>query len=202
MINKFFWGTVFLLIFFCAPSFAQKLSIYEDQKLLGYKDARGHIVIPARFMMAADFSKEGLAIVVDEKGWALIDRKGVVVIRTPFIFDDGPDDFAEGLARFTIGDKFGFYDKTGRTIIVPQFDFALPFQEGAAAVCTKCQKTKPDSDGHYSITGGRWGFIDRRGRVIVPLRFENAENFKNGKSLVKLNGKQLIINKRGRVIKQ
>ena len=195
--------SAFLLLFICgAPVFAQKLISFETPNGLGYKDARGRVRIAPRFSLAGDFTPEGLAIVVDEKGWALIDRAGRVVIRTPFVYDGGPDDFSEGLARFTTGEKMGFYDKRGRIVIKPQFDFALPFREGAAAVCIECRKTEPDKEGHFSVVGGRWGFINRRGAVIIPLKFEDAENFENGRALVKLNGKQMHIDKRGRILKR
>lgn len=202
MKTKFILISCFLFLFVGAPApaFAQQLSTFVHEKLLGYKDRRGRVVIPARFTMAGDFSKEGLAIVIDQEGWALINRKGLIVIRTPFIFDGGPDDFAEGLARFTAGGKFGFYDKTGRTIVRPQFDFALPFQEGAAAVCLGCRKTSTGKeDEHYFVTGGRWGFINRRSAVIIPLRYDEAGSFARGRALVKLNGQQFRIDIRGRI---
>ncbi len=180
---------------------AQKLISFAEGEKLGYKDVRGKVVIPARFVMAGDFSKKGLAVVVDEQGWALINRAGEVVVRTPFIFDGGPDDFAEGLARLTLGGKFGFFDETGATIVAPQFDFALPFSEGAAAVCAGCRKTAADGDGHYGISGGRWGYINRRGRIIISLQYEQAENFKNGRAHVTLGGKSRYINQKGGTFK-
>lgn len=203
--NIKFISSAFLLLLLLSgtASFAQKLILFEKPEGFGYKDTRGRVIIPPRFSLAEEFSKEGIAAVVDDKGWAIIDRSGRVLIRTPFIFDNGPDYFAESLARFTDErGKFGFYDKRGRIIIAPQFDFALPFREGAAAVCMECRKTEADINGHYGIGGGRWGFIDRRGAVIIPLRFEDAENFENGRALVKFDDKQIRIDKRGRIFKR
>lgn len=201
MLNKLLLFAFFLVLLICTSTSAQRLTSFVDHNLLGYKDGRGRVVIPARFIMAGDFSKAGLAIVVDERGWALIDRTGRVVIRTPFIFDGGPDDFAEGLARLTAGDKMGFYDQTGRTIIEPQYDFALPFQEGLAAVCSGCRKTGLDAEGHYSVISGRWGYINRRGALVIPFKFEEANSFSGGRALVTVDGRQVPINKRGTVMK-
>ena len=182
-------------------SFTQQRILFESPEGMGYKDARGRVVISSRFRLAGDFSKEGLANVVDAKGWAVINRTGRVVIRTAFIFDGGPDYFAEGLARFTAGDKFGFYNERGKVIVAPRFDFASTFREGLAAVCLKCRKSQEDAEGHYSIVGGRWCYINRRGVIVVPLRFEEAENFEQGAANVQSNGKSSRIDKRGRILK-
>ena len=48
--------------------------------------------------------------------------------------------------------KYGFIDGSGRVRIGPQFDGALPFTEGLAAV----------------RLGDKWGFIDPSGKVVVP----------------------------------
>ncbi len=203
--NIKFLSIAFLLLLLLlvggTTSFAQRRILFETPEGLGYKNARGRVVIPPRFRLAGDFSKEGLAKVVDAKGWAVINRTGRVVIRMPFIFDGGPDDFAGGLARFTAGDKFGFYNERGKVIVAPRFDFASTFREGLAAVCLKCRKSRENAEGHYSIVGGRWGYINRRGVIIIPLRFEDAENFEQGAANVQSNGQSSRIDKRGRIIK-
>lgn len=117
-----------------ATAFAQKLILHETLEGVGYKDARGRIVIAPRFIRAGDFTREGLAAVVDEQGWALIDRAVRVVVRTPFLHDGGPDDFSENLARLTDGGKISFYNRRGRIVIAPRFDFALPFVLSRRAV--------------------------------------------------------------------
>lgn len=64
--------------------------------------------------------------------------------------------------------KYGFIDAGGRVVIRPQFDGALPFTEGLAAV---------------SI-GKRWGFIDSSGRVVVPLSYYGVSPFSDGVAAV------------------
>lgn len=66
--------------------------------------------------------------------------------------------------------KYGFIDAAGRVVIKPQFDGALPFTEGLAAVSL----------------GKRWGFIDSSGRVIVPLRYYAVAPFSDGLAAVTL----------------
>lgn len=64
--------------------------------------------------------------------------------------------------------KYGFIDGAGRVVIKPQFDAALPFTEGLAAVSL-------DS---------KWGFIDSSGRVVVPLSYYAASPFSDGVAAV------------------
>ncbi len=58
----------------------------------------------------------------------------------PFVINHGPDDFKERLARFRFDNKIGFFDRKGKIIIEPQFDFAFHFHEGLAAICTGCKE--------------------------------------------------------------
>ncbi len=118
-----------------------KLVPFENEGKWGYKNASGQVLIKPQFDMANDFSPEGIAAVVDDKGWAYINEKGETVIR-PFVIDNGPDYFKQGLARFRINNKFGFFDRKGKIIIGSQFDFALPFHEGLAAICVDAKKTR------------------------------------------------------------
>jgi hypothetical protein len=75
----------------------ETLFLFEKNSRWGYRTKAGDQVIAPVFLMATDFSKEGMAAVVDEQGWAWIDQKGEVIAR-PFVFDNGPDYFREGLA--------------------------------------------------------------------------------------------------------
>jgi hypothetical protein len=45
---------------------------FEQDGRWGYKDAVGRWAIPPRFEIAGSFSPEGLAAVVDTRGWAYI----------------------------------------------------------------------------------------------------------------------------------
>jgi hypothetical protein len=66
--------------------------------------------------------------------------------------------------------KFGFIDGSGRVLIGPQFDGALPFTEGLAAV----------------RLGNRWGFIDASGKVVVPPTYYAASPYSDGVAAVTL----------------
>lgn len=150
-----------------------------------------------RFEVALPPSPGGLAAVVDDDGWAYIDGNGRIVIR-PFPFDNGPDPFSEGRARFLRDGKFGFFDETGRIVIQPSFDFAEPFHEGMAAVCSGCRLERQGE--HTAVVGGVWGFVDSRGRLRIPYRFDAASSFSGGHAHVTLNGTAHMINRHGQPV--
>lgn len=177
---------------------AQNPVLIEQNEYFGYRDRHGVIVIPMQYSLAEEFSKEGIAAVLDKQGWAYIDRTGKVLVR-PFIFDNGPDEFRGGRARMVERGKVGFFDKFGRVVIKPRFDFAGYFADGLAAVCTGCRSEKADAE-HSITVGGRWGYIDRTGRLVIPLNYESGGDFARGKADVKMNGKWYEIDRRGKVI--
>jgi len=198
--------SIFLLaVLLCIPSYAEppdppaRLTAFVQGGLWGYRDARGEVVIEPRYRLAQDFSPQGIAAVVDERGWCYIDGKGDKLIR-PHIYDNGPDDFREGLARFRAAGRFGYFDETGRVRIKPQFAFALPFHEGLAAVCLGCQE-RGDGE-HREITGGKWGYIDHGGETAIAPRFDAATPFEGGRARVMVDGSWITIDRNGEAIQK
>lgn len=191
-----------LLVLACASSAARGtagLSAFQEGDEWGYRDPAGKKVIPARYELAQPFSPGGIAAVVDDQGWAIIDARGAVVVR-PFVVDNGPDSFSEGLARFVAGGKVGFFDERGRIVVPAAFDFAGPFREGLAAACAGCSSRR---EGEHSVSeGGTWGYIDRDGRWAIPAKFEGAGEFDGGKARVRYEGAWVSIDKRGRVMEK
>jgi len=163
------------IIFIGVCLFAQDIQLYlfEDDGLYGYMDQHNHIVIDAQYLAAMEFTENGIAAVADSAGWAYIDVLGNILIR-PYIYDNGPDYFSEGLARFVENGKFGFFDKFGVPVIDAQWDFAYPFHNGKAAVCNGC-KIILDNE-HSGITGGKWGYIDKTGKIISPVGSVEADS--------------------------
>ncbi len=115
----------------------------------------------------------------------------VQTVIVPFMFDNGPDGFSQGLARFVENNKIGFFNQAGVMTIRARFDFALPFSERLAVFCTGCRKVQDGE--HYRYTGGRWGYIDLTGKVIFAARYQEAEPFQNGHARAKLNGKWISL---------
>jgi hypothetical protein len=169
---------------------------FEKDGRWGYRDQGGHVVISPRYEMAREFSSGGIAAVVDEKGWAYIDKAGQVLVR-PLAVDNGPDYFREGVARFSRDGKVGFFDRRGKVVIQPGYTHAMPFFEQRAAVCEGCAETEDGE--HRSVVGGKWGFIDRSGQLVIPLQFAAAGNFENGRARVRTGGNWHYIGRDGKV---
>jgi hypothetical protein len=160
----------------------ERLVPFEQNEMWGYKTSSGEILIQPKFAVAEDFTAEGIAAIADAKGWAYIDRKGNILVR-PVNYDNGPDPFEEGLARYVADDgKIGFFNKKGKVVIQPQFGGASYFHDGLAAVCTGCKEERIDDA--TIVRGGKWGYIDHKGRIVIQPRFDYAFAFEHGRAQV------------------
>lgn len=151
------------------------------ESLVGVKNQKGEIVIPAQFKIYSDLKDgevvEGETILFDgnktggnqeKNAWGYVyDRKGNFLYQ-PFMYDNGPDYFVEGLRRFVKNGKIGFADRNGKVIIEPKHDFVDYFNYGYASFCDGCDWEKTD-DEHKSIVGGKWGIMNARGETVPPL---------------------------------
>lgn len=153
---------LFISLFFTV-TYAQTSQFSEEKELFGFVNDDGEWVIEPQYHFAYEFFPTGIAAVVDDSGWVYIDTSGEKILR-PFIFDNGPDYFVEGFARYVCNDKIGFFDSTGTIVIKAEYDFARPFSSGVAAVCIGGESV---SDGEHSIwEGGVWKFIDTEGNIV------------------------------------
>lgn len=119
--------------------------------------------------------------------------------------------------------RWGYIDSTGSFIIRPQFEQALAFSEGVAAVSV-CKKfgyinekgaavIKPQFDEARSFREGlaavmiidmdsvmKWGYIDKAGRFVITPCFECAGDFSDGEARVVHQGRQRRIDPSGHFI--
>lgn len=85
------------------------------------------------------------------------------------MYDNGADYFVEGLARSPRDGKIGFVDENLDLVVPRRWDFAFPFEDGIARVCSGCVSHRAEGDEHTEVTGGQWGYVDREGTVVVPV---------------------------------
>ncbi|MDO8680536.1 MAG: WG repeat-containing protein [Acidobacteriota bacterium] len=75
-----------------------------------------------------------------------------------------------GLYPIKVGDKYGFMERSGTTVITPQFDEVDEFSERLSAV----------------RVGTKWGYINPTGAIAITPQFDAAQPFRNGRAAVKL----------------
>jgi hypothetical protein len=75
-----------------------------------------------------------------------------------------------GLYLIKVNGKYGFMDRSGKTVIAPQFDSANGFSEGLAQV----------------RVGNKSGYIDTKGGIVITPQFDDALQFQYGRAGVKL----------------
>lgn len=85
------------------------------------------------------------------------------------------------LYPIVVGQKWGYIDALGKTVIKPKFLSAGDFFEGLAPV----------------RQGGYYGFIDTNGKFRIPAIYDYARTFRSGLAEVWIKGKKSYINRKG-----
>lgn len=164
-------------------------AIRESHNDTHFIDSQGNVVIPSKPIRCFGY-KDGFYVIRTKDGkYGVMDDKG------NYIFQGYSEikDFSEGLFVFATKMKtegsygkpiYGFVDINGREIISPQYDQALTFSDGVAAV----EKEK------------KWGYINKQGKIVIPIQYEEAYNFHDGMAFVKTKENYLVINKQGKIV--
>jgi hypothetical protein len=159
---------------------------FEDPKtkLMGIKDSKGKILIPAKFYMIHNFNQWGIGDAVLSKKnpgqFVKIDTTGKILTQSYF-FDNGPDYFYRDRARFVSPTgKIGFINHKAEIVIPAEFDHAISFHfhEPITFVCKGGKDVCFDPPGsgchhNHKIIGGKWGLIDTTGKIVIPLEFDD-----------------------------
>ncbi len=149
-----------------ANDFSGGVALVMVNGLYGYVDASGTMVFEPQFEDAYDFT-EGMALVSDDGKWKYLNtsQKLVSLPRCQEVSSF----FSEGLVivQGTNGD-YGFVNHKGKYEIVPQFQDALPFSEGLAAV-------------HINDA---YAYVNLKGKINIDSKFQDADIFSEGKAAV------------------
>ncbi|KAB1902907.1 hypothetical protein F8279_24740 [Micromonospora sp. AMSO1212t] len=169
----------------------------EEQRLWGYADADGEMVIAHRYAEAQPFH-EGLAWVrrPEASRWALIDTSGAALIEANNGYRSVVP-FSEGLSWVSMDGKGRWMavDRMNIVKIPPGYEEARPFRNGLAAV----------------RQNGGWGAVDLTGEVVVPTRYHRlgtvladgreVDGFTaDGLAVVELAGRRGVVDRTGRVM--
>jgi hypothetical protein len=110
--------------------------------------------------------------------WGYMNQRGQLVVFPRFAW---ADDFYDGLARATMGEKTGYIKGNGDWVHEPIYPDADRFAEGRAIV----------GDGEY------FGYIEKSGKLIVPVKLDGALRFNEGVAGVMKDGLCGFINLSG-----
>ncbi len=114
--------------------------------------------------------KNGYSVIVSEKGKILPGEYQHI------------NEFKEDLSSVKSKDnKWGFIDRSGKVVILLEYEDAGNFSEGFAPVKKE----------------GKWGYISRSGEMKIPFEFDEASNFSEEYAVVSKNGEAGFIDKNG-----
>ena len=155
---------------------------FTRNDLIGFKDARGKVMIKPQFEPVATVALRFDHIIAvgegaesDYRTYYLLKDGRQVGQRSVYYFDAKADCESEGTIRFRDRqtDKVGFLDQNGRVQIAAQFDDAEPLRNGVAwalrgatKVCAE-RGVSLDQCEHQGWQGGQKLLIDRLGKTLV-----------------------------------
>lgn len=171
------------------------LSIISINKKFGVVDSNGNFVIKPEFSDVFEFKglKDLFRISTADRysyngKFGAVDLNGKIVF--PPVYDTIEWDSKESFFIIELNGKWGAADKNGNYIIEPNIDFgddwslSLRFNDGLAKI----------------VKDDKYGFINTKGKVVIQPKFEYAGEFEKGKAIVKVDGKETLIDKKGNPI--
>lgn len=184
-----------------------EVAIIGENNLYGVINIRGEYVVEPIYLDIRPY-KEERAIYLNNQGMGVVDNKGNIITKKVYSYIG---DFSEGLAVVEIQDEisgnyiYGYIDKEGIEIIIPQYFSASDFKEGVAIVKNSIGAySLIDKEGNiinsysygyvgeynnkimvFSESGVEpYGYIDINGNIIIKPSFGNAQEFKDGVAVV------------------
>lgn len=188
--------TCFSLLLFIPTMAQQKPKLYyfinPSDSLVGVKDENEKIIISAKYegyglwldkgdikaplkediiILAGSFSGTKQDRSMPSHAWGdAFDRQGNFLFH-PLSYDNGYDDYHEGLTRCVEDNKAGFANRKGEIIIKPQYDWVSAFYYGYAIAYNGCSVDYEKDPEHPPFAFKKDAdtfYINRKGERIIP----------------------------------
>lgn len=159
---------------FCYPLIYNKMVVKYDGKY-HYCD-KDFSLLFGGYDYAGSFSS-GVAPVLQNGVWSLIDEKGNPVPNTEFEdikMDDKGIAFRNNVAFAKRNGKYILIDPTGKQVGTGEWDDADAFNSAQPAAVK---------------SGSLWGFVNASGEIVLDYQYENAKSFANDLAAVTQNGR-------------
>lgn len=216
---------------YCPPlyhryaGFSEGMCAVRRDSLWGFIDSIGRERIACRYEQVRAFSG-GLAAVLAGGVWAFVDTSGTVAFQTDISKTNAKDlgSFtpAEGLCRFKIGGRWGYFDRQGKVRIAATFFHAGDFCRGTAPVRMGTRFGLIDTAGRYVLEpkqyfwigpfnpqglaqvrlakDGPVGLLDVRGKLVAPIRYMSIDTFFGGFARARTTAGWTLLNTRGQEV--
>lgn len=159
------------------------LRVTYDGEKYGYIDRRnGEIQIPCKFQQINTIGfHDGVAVEYLESNGkpVIVHEDGAIYALPEFVTEIIDEQFHDNLLLVNDAENglYGYCDIYGNCIIYPQFENAVHFSEGYAAVCNK----------------KKWGHIDKNGDLIGDYKFDVPYYFSDGRALTTYQNHAVIV---------
>lgn len=165
-------------------NFSEDIIWAQSGNDLLYVNQRGDQIIKTDASEVYDF-RQGVARVVKNGKWGLIDKTGHYVVAPKFnrirpFNENGLAIVQYGRERF----RYGVINTKGDVITDHHYRYIYPFSEGLAAVKLK----------------DKYGYINMQGKLIIPADYSRTSPFVEGKAAVQKEGVCGYINRFGKVV--
>lgn len=191
----------------------------------GFANLKGEVVIAPQYDNCNPFSENGLAIVVVDKAFKVINLKGEAIsVEVPKYTDAASKKFNDGLFAIKAGDKCGYLNTSGKLAIPLKYDAATDFDGGYAVVKSGTKFIVIDTKGteapvnesgllevkHFSegfaparTADKLFGFVNTKGELAIKSQFKSVGYFSGGYAWAKtMDDKVGFINTKGEWVLQ
>ncbi|WP_288764928.1 WG repeat-containing protein [uncultured Porphyromonas sp.] len=186
----------------------------------GYINWEGQYSIMPQFRGASLFSKNGLALVLNNNGlYGYIDQKGAYAIPATYTV---AADFNEGIAFVALsGGHLQAIDEKGNTLFTCETAKSIGnFSDGLAvyenwegkygAIDKKGQEVIPatftyigtfkDGLAPFKDESGKYGYLDKKGLYAINPQFDGVSDFREGIATVEIGEKYGFIDRKGTIV--